>query len=53
MFKGEFCPASGWEVVKIGLIGDDEFACVDRVVPASRTAPPKRTALVGETMVKV
>lgn len=53
VFEYEFGPASCREIEKEGFVGDDEFALVREVIPAMRTAPPKSTALVCETMVKV
>lgn len=53
MLEVEFGPAGGLEVVEVGLVGDDELACMGRAVPETEMAPPKSTAFVLETMVKV
>jgi hypothetical protein len=53
MLEVEFGPPGEFEVEEVCLVGDDEPAWVGVVLPAMETAPPKSTALLGETMVKV
>lgn len=53
MLEVELGPAGGFEVVEVGFVGDDEFACMGAAVPDTEMAPPKSTALVLETIVKV
>jgi len=53
MLEVDFGPSGEFEVEEVCLVGDDEPAWVGVVLPAMETAPPKSTALLGETMVKV
>ena len=53
LFKVQLGPFACGEIEEIGLVGDDELVWMRWGLLASETAPPKRTALVAETMVKV
>ena len=53
LLKVELSPLAGRKVEEVGFVGDDELIWIGGGVLASDTAPPKRTAFVGETMVKV
>ena len=53
MLEVQFGPLGCFEIVQKSFISDHEFAWMRGVVPEMETAPPKRTALVVETMVKV
>lgn len=53
MLEVEFFPFHESEVEEVSFVGDDEFSCIKKMIPEIDTAPPKRTALSSETMVKV
>lgn len=53
MLEVEFRPFRGSEVENESFVCDDEFSCIDSRIPETETAPPKSTAFLGETMVKV
>ena len=53
MLEVQFGPSGEFKVEEVGFVGDDKPACMGEGIPAMETAPPKRTALVGETMVRV
>ena len=53
MFKVELCPFGSQEVVKISFVSYHEFVLIKLFLLEIETAPPKSTALLLETIVKV